>query len=251
MGFEQIFIDYFGNPLSWVFMGLFALIGVLLGLFLRPWLGNQVIKFLPADHRFIDLNIEEETSVSVQCKKVKGMPIQRFFKYHPGFTGIVGRFMKKPVTRYLGIEGTAYTWQINCGRYVKLGGLQDAVKTVWGEEFYATVPENQKELLKASRIEVTVGLDEAPLTPAGMRSISEEDIKQEEDRQASKTFWEEHAGQVKGWLVNIFLAGGTGFGIALLLMAIGIIRFGAAAAPTPAVNNTATMILSFIMGHLN
>lgn len=232
-GILDLFFQYFSNPITWVFTGLFLFIGLLIGLFLRPWLGNQVIKFIPGDHRFIDLSIDEETSVSVQCKKVKGMPIQRFFKLHPGFTGIVGRIIKKPITRYLGIEGTAYTWQIASGRWEKLGTLAQALQTIWGEDFWDTVPQNQKNLLEASRIQVTVGLDEAPLTPENMRSISEEDIKQEEDRQASKTFWQEHGAQMKGFFINIFLAGGTGFGLALLLVLLGILRLPTAAPPTP------------------
>ncbi len=252
MGIETVFIDYFANPMSWVFMGLFVMAGLLIGLFLRPWMGNQVIKFLPADHRFIDLGIEEETAVSVQCKKIKGMPLQRFYKLHPGFTGIVGRFIKKPITRYLGIEGTAYTWQIESGRWKKLGSLGKAVSTIWGDEFWSTVPETQKKKLEESRIQVTVGLDESPLTPAGLRTVSEEDIKQEEDRMASKTFWEEHGAQMKGFFINLFLAGGFGFGIALLLMAIGIIKFDtvvvAAPPAAPAVNGTAAHIVAALRG---
>ena len=226
--FIDVFVEYFANPVTWVFTGLFIMIGLLIGLFLRPWMGNQVIKFIPADHRFIDLAIDEETAISVQCKKQKGMPIQRFLKLHPGFTGIVGRFLKKAITRYLGIEGTAYTWKIESGRWKKLGGLAAAIKAVWGEDFWATVPERQKEMIEESRIQVTVGLDEAPLTPAGMRSISEEDIKQEEDRQASKTFWREHSSRERSFYINLILAGGTGFAICAGLVLLGIIKL-----PTP------------------
>jgi hypothetical protein len=234
-------------------MGIFIAAGLLIGLLLRPWMGNQVIKFMPGDHRFMDLNIDEETSISIQCKKEKGMPIQRFFKLHPGFTGIVGRIIKKPITRYLGMEGTAYTWQIKSGKWEKLGSLQDAVRAIWGEDFYQTVPETQKLKLEESRIQVTVGLDESPLTPEGMRSISEEDIKQEEDRQASKTFWEEHSSQMKGWLINLFLAGGTGFGIALACMFLGIIRIPAPVVIVPNTNGTQTqqMILQTLRMVMN
>ena len=223
----DIFVGWFANPLNYVFMGLFIMAGLLIGLLIRPWMGNQVIKFVPADHRFIDLNIDEETAVSIQCKKMKGMPLQRFFKLHPGFTGIVGRFLKKPITRFLGIEGTAYTWQIQAGIWKKLGSLSDAMRTIWGEDFWASIPETQLELIEESRIQVTVGLDEAPLTPSGHRSISEEDIKSEEDRMASKTFWAEHGAKMTGFILNVLLAGGTGFGVALLLVMLGIINIPA------------------------
>jgi hypothetical protein len=249
-GILDVFATYFSSPITWVFTGLFIMCGLLIGLFLRPWIGNQVIKFMPGDHRFIDLGIDEETSVSIQCKKVKGMPIQRFFKLHPGFTGIVGRVLKKPITRFLGIEGTAYTWQIKSGRYEKLGSLGDALRTVWGEDFFNTIPERQQKMIGESRIQVTVGLDEAPLTPEGMRSISEEDIKQEEDRRASKTFWEEHSSQMKGFLISAILAGGTGFAICAVCFLIGIFKIPSAP-PSPQPAETAKIIVGIIRGLLD
>jgi len=244
----DVFVQYFANPVTWVFTGLFIIVGLLIGLFLRPWMGNQVIKIIPADHRFIDLAIDEETAISVQCKKLKGMPVQRFLKLHPGFTGIVGRFLKKAITRYIGIEGTAYTWKIEEGRWKKLGSLAKAIRGVWGEDFWATVPKTQREKLEESRIQVTVGLDKAPLTPAGMRSISEEDIKQEEDRQASKTFWREHGSRDRGFYINMILAGGTGFAICAVLVLLGLIQLPTAA-PQPvqqAATNTAGMLRSVL-----
>jgi len=246
----DIFVGFFTDPISWVMLGIFMGCGVLLGLFLRPWVGNQVIKFIPADHRFMDLGIEEETSISIECQKKKHMPPQRFFKLHPGFTGIVGRFLKKPITRYLGMEGTAYTWKIDAGSWHKLGTLAKAVRSVWGEDFWRTIPERQKEYLTESRIQVTVGLDKAPLTPAGMRSISEEDIKQEEDRRASQTFWAEHQGQMKGYFINLMLGIGTGFGICAALVLLGIINIPSPA-PTPVpvqpvVNATATVLRTLL-----
>jgi hypothetical protein len=223
-GIGDIFVAYFSNPLTWVFMGVFVIAGVIIGLLLRPWMGNQVIKFIPGAHRFIDLGIDEETAISVQCKKVKGMPIQRFFKLHPGFTGIVGRIIKKPITRYLGIEGTAYTWSLKSGKWEKLGTLGEGLRTIWGEDFYGTIPQTMRDKIEESKIQVTIGLDESPLTPEGMRSISEEDIKQEEDRRAAQTLWQEHQSAQKGFYINLLLAGGTGFGAALFLVMLGVIR---------------------------
>lgn len=245
----DVFIGFFTDPISIVMLGVFCGLGILVGLFLRPWVGNMVIKFMPADHRFVDLGIEEETSISIQCEKKKGMPPQRFFKLNPGFTGIVGKILKKPITRYLGMEGTAYTWMLDAGTYHKMGSLGDAVISTWGLDFWNTVPQHQKDLLTESRISVTVGLDKAPLTPAGMRSISEEDIKQEEDRRASQTFWEEHQSQMKGYFINLLLGIGTGFGICAALVLLGIISLptpAAAPAAQQAVNTTGQIMRSLM-----
>jgi hypothetical protein len=220
----DIFVGYFSNPISWVFIGIFLGLGVLIGVFLRPFVGNQVIKFSPDNHTFRDFNIDEETAISIYCDKVKGIPPQRFFKTNPGYTGIVGRFLKKPITRYLGMEGTAYTWELQNGEWIELGTLANAVRTLWGEEFWGTVPENQQELLETSKINVTVELDKSPLTPEGMRSISEEDIQSEEDRKAAETFWQERQHAQRGFYINMLLAGGTGFAVCSALVLLGLIK---------------------------
>lgn len=223
----DLFVGYFSNPLSWVFLAIFLIVGILLGVFLRPWAGNQVIKFIPEDHRFVDLDIDEETSISVYCKKKKGMPPHRFLKKSPGYTGIVGRFLKKPVTRYLGVEGTAYTWKIDAGSWHRVGNLDEAVRTIWGEKFWNEVPEPMREKLEESRITVTVGLDKAPLTPPGHRSISEEDIKSEEDRKAAETFWQERQRAQRGMYINMLLAGMAGFGVCAVLVLLGLLKLPA------------------------
>ena len=218
-----MFMEVFANPLNWVFMGIALMFGIILGIFIKPFVGNQVLKFIPSDHRFIELDIEEETAVSIECKKKKGFPLQRFFKFHPGFTGLAGRIIKKPVTKFLAIQGTAYTWKLEEGVNKLLGSLKDAVRSVWGEEFWSHVPDHQKELLAKAKIDVTVGLDKSPLTPHGMTSVSEEDIHKETDRKAAQTFWEEHGSRLKGQYINMILAGGMGAAIVFALFFLGVL----------------------------
>jgi len=250
LGIESIFLDIFGNLVFDIMLIIFLLIGLLGGIFLRPWFGNQVVKLIEREFRFVDLDIEEESAVSIECKDKKGMPPQRFFKHRPGYTGIVGKFLKKPVTRFFGREGTAYTWKIEAGKEIKLdpGDLGAAVRTVWGEEFYDGVPAKQKKLLEESKLGVTVQLEEGPLTPEKFHPISEEDIKSEEDRKASETFWEGKKTLVKGqWIqwVFIFVAG---FGVACAAMILGILRIPSGQTTTPApTGNQTTAALAWFM----
>jgi hypothetical protein len=241
------FVATFGNLLTDVMFGVFILVGILLGIFLRPMMGNRVLKLDPSTHRFLEYNIREESAISIECEEKKGTPPQKFFKHHPGFTGIVGRFMKKNVTLFLGRQGTAYTWKLEAGKWVKLGKLSKAIQTLWGQAFYETIPDRQKELLEKSTIEVTVGISEDPLTPKGMKSISEEDIHKEEDRAASKTFWKERGAKDRGMFINIFLAAGVGFAICASLFLLGIFKIPAVpvvinpnASPTPIPTPTTT-----------
>lgn len=243
----DIFTDTFGNLFTDVLFGVFILVGILLGIFLRPFFGNQVLKLHTKDHRLDELDIDEETAISIECKKRKGMPPQRFFKWQPGFTGIAGRFIKKPKTVYLAAEGTAYTQRMKGGD-VRMR-LAEAIRTLWGEAFCSTIPQKQAQLLEDSRIGVTVNIAEE-LTPKGMRTISEEDIKSEEDRKAAETLWEGKEKKDKGQLINLFLAGGTGAAVVFALFMLGILKTPVIVVPAPPVNGTAPNVILTILSYL-
>lgn len=97
--------------------------------------------------------------------------------------------------------------------------LPQAIQTLWGKEFYDSIPEPQKGLLDESRLGVTIDLQESS-TPWGFRSISEEDLKTEEDRKASKTFWKAQEDAEKREKMDIIMYLGTG---ALIMLVISIL----------------------------
>ena len=200
------------------------------------------MKLIPRDKRFIDFNVSRENAFSVECEAKKGFPPQRFIKYKPGWSGQVGRFMKRGITRFLGLEGTAYTCEIEQGETITLkqkkgknpreitisnaihvGSLADALKTIWGTRFYNQVPEAKRITLEEGKVNVIVGLEDVK-TPEGFKEITEEAIKQEEDRLAAETWWQGKKQADKGtWLQYIFIAG-FGFGVALALQILGVLR---------------------------
>jgi hypothetical protein len=187
-------------------MALFIVVGVFLGLVLKPRAKNQVMKLIPRDKRFIDFNVSQENAFSLECESEKGFPPQRFIKHAPGFTGKLGRVLKRTVTRYLGREGTAFTSQVIAGKII-IGSLAKTIRGLWGEEFYFTVPEEQRIQLEESKINVTVELDKT-MTPEGYKAASEEDIKQEQDRAAAETWWKgKKMAEKTGFMQVIFIFG--------------------------------------------
>jgi len=224
----QIFLDFFSNILNDIMLLIFLLVGILAGLLFRPKAKNRVIKLLPRDKRFLEFNIDEESAVGILCEKNKGYPLHRFIKLFPGYTGVVGRFLKKAVTLYFGKEGTAYTWRLKSKIEEKIGSLADALKIVWGEEFYTVIPEEQRRKVEDSQINVTVNLDDTALARDSegkdLPVRREEDIKTEEDRVAAQTYWEgKKITESKRWLEYLFIAG-FGFGVACALQIIGVLR---------------------------
>jgi len=215
-----MFIEFFLNPFNLIMVVLFVLVGVFIGIIFRPKAKNQVMKILSKGRRFIDFNIKQENAFSVECEPKKGYPLQRFLKLCPSFTGEVGRFLKRTRTRFIGKEGTAYTWKTESGKDKKIGSLAKALRGLWGDEFYFTVPEPQREELEKSQIHVTVDIDEN-FKVEDYPVIREEDIFEEEDRKAAETYWQgkkqAEKGQLSQWLF-IFGAGiGAGWIINTLL----------------------------------
>jgi hypothetical protein len=211
----EFLTDFFLNPFNWIMLVIFLLVGMIIAILLYPRTGKDRVLKLDVDgKRFVELPIVEESSLTLECEAPKGMPEQRFWKYWPGYTGIVGRFLKRPATVFLGRMGNAFTWKTSA-KDVPMS-LKDALFSLWGEVFYAQIPEAQRLLIEQAQIGVTVALDEtkAPTIKdpekGTERVLTEEDIWVEQDRQAAKTWWEGvKSGQKKDvitWMF-IFLAG--------------------------------------------
>ena len=200
----NVFFDFFTNIFNIVMLLIFVLVGVLVGLVLKPKAKDQVMKIMLRDRRFIDFNVAQENAFSVECEPMKGYPPQRFVKLRPGFTGRVGKFLRKAITRYIGIEGTAYTQLIESGPK-QLGSLADALRGLWGENFYNEVPESKRQELEESKIMVTIDIN-PEFNPEDFPEISEEDIFDEQDRKGAETYWEGKKQSEKGaWIQYIFI----------------------------------------------
>jgi hypothetical protein len=134
----------------------------------------------------MELNIDAEDAVSLETKS---NPPLRFFKYGRSyeFYGRLGRTF----TRFLGKEGTAYTWRLQGFTKIKTDNpgkeemqkidvtfptLEDAVKYRWGQEFYATVPEERQMELRDDKILLTVNL-EPGIVPEGYEPITETTVR--------------------------------------------------------------------------
>lgn len=236
-GVLEIFAGFFGNILNVVMILMFLVIGVIIGIFIRPRWKNTVMKIMPKDRRFIDFNIKEETAISVVCDDKKGFPPHRFLKIAIGYIGETGMVVKRAVTRYIAKEGTAYLWQTDQDKFKRVaGGLPTLLKHLWGEQEYDTMPEDLRHKCEDDKVLVTVDISDG-LTPEGLQSVSEEDIKREEDREACRTLWEGKKREEKGAWLNLLIVGLAGFGIACFLQIIGILRINQTSAPAPAPTN--------------
>lgn len=186
---------------------------------LRP--RREVMYLRERDKRGQRLAITEETATTIYCRRKKGSD-KRFFKWGSSY---IFHEAGKMITRFFAKEGTAYTYKlrssipthnpgeipdetvqdvqcISCGEVFEtnlpvvkigmkgeeVGPLKKVLLGLWGQKFFNEIPEKQKKIIEDNKIFVTVEL-ESGLTPAGGFSpMSEEDIKDEDDRKAASIF---------------------------------------------------------------
>jgi len=251
-------MDILGFLLSPTGMGVIALVVICVFIVfmlkrVRP--AREVLYCRERDRRGQRLSIDEETAVSVTCRSKKS-PDKKFFKWGPSYVFNEGG---KMVTRFIGKEGTAYTWkprqptsnpedldefsdektkefQCNhCGGLLelelpivrmggvgeKLGSLADALKIVWEDEFLKEIPKDQLKQIEESKIFVTVDL-EPGLTPEGYEPVAEEDIQSEQDREASKIFGKGLGATTKQQLYQGMLWMALGVAATFILYNVGV-----------------------------
>lgn len=202
---------------------------------LRP--AREVMYLRERDHRGQRLRITEETATTIYCRRKKGSD-KRFFKWGGSY---IFHEAGKMITRFFSKEGVAYTYRfktstpttnpgvvpdevtqdvqcLSCGevfttelpvvkigmRGEEVGSLEKVLTGLWGKKFFDEIPPKQRKIIEDNKILVTVEL-ESGLTPEGFSPVSEEDIKEEEDRAAARIFAKALAPGAKQELYKGFL----------------------------------------------
>lgn len=220
--FLEIFAGFFGNIFNFVIGLIFLLVGVIIGIILyrlltRPQ--NQIIYCRERDGRALELNIAKEDHVSLETNT---KPPLRFFKFGRSYEL---RKRGRPYTRHFGKEGTAFTWILEGHTKIKgklkqvtkrFKNLGDMVKSVWGQEFFATVPEERREQLAENNVLLTVNL-EPGITPKGYEPITESVILDKADEDAARLWSASIKGAIQEPLMKVLIYLGCGAGIGWIL----------------------------------
>jgi len=216
--FIDIFFSAWGLPL---WMGIGAALGIFVGMWLTRPKKNQVCKLIPEDSRGYDLDIEEENANFVYCEGIETLPPQRFLKFRKSFTITqrrrLGKFLK--INRLLAREGTAYAQRIESGEITNVS-LSKVLIALWGPENYDTVRSKAPELIdlvEKGKVNVTIGLEEDPITPHNLKPMSEENIKTEEDKQAARVLWKGMKESLKESFIHNFAYIGSGIAMGILI----------------------------------
>jgi len=141
-------------------------------LFLKPT--KKVLHLRPRDHRGKTLTVSQETDLALTCKPKKGVS-HWFIKYGPSYVFNEGGRM---VTRFFGIEGTAYTAIAVYDELIKVS-VKEFLEACWGNKFFKLLPEKQRKIIEEDRVGITIELQKIDAEDVGLPTLTSSDINDE------------------------------------------------------------------------
>lgn len=143
-------------------------------LFIKPT--KKVLLLRPRDRRGQSLSVVQETDLGLVCKPIKKVT-HRFIKVGPSW---VFHETGRMVTRFLGLEGTAYTALAKGDDIVNIS-IKEFLEFLWGKEFYGAIPEVQKSKVETDVIGITIKVQKIDEEEAGLNPLTADDINDEND----------------------------------------------------------------------
>ena len=142
--------------------------------FIKPT--KKVLLLRHRDRRGKTLNVTQETEIGLLCKAIKGVTY-RFFKFGPSFVFQEGGHM---VTRFFGVEGTAYTGVARSTGEENIS-VKDFLIFLWGEPFYKGIPLVQRQKVEEDRVGITIEIDKVDEEENGLPTLTASDINDENE----------------------------------------------------------------------
>lgn len=177
---------------------------------------REVLFLRPRDRRGERLTITKETDISIACERSN--PIHRFIKLGAGYTFREGG---KMLTRFWGIEGTAYTGVLQDvpNQHMSLSAF---LRELWGTKVYDNMPSVQKTAVEEDKIGVTIAPVPIVEEEWGLPTLTSDDVNDEGDSIVLERISNVMKPSGKRELYQMMIGAGLGFGAAAILLRMGM-----------------------------
>ncbi len=156
-------------------LGVTALAAILyVIIFIKP--SKKVLLLRPRDRRGKSLSVSQETDLGLVCKASKGVT-HRFIKVGPSWVFHEGGRM---ITRFIGLEGTAYTALAKGNEIVNVS-VKEFLEFLWGPEFYSAIPKTQRDKVEEDVQGITIKVQAIDEDEVGLPTLTADDINDEND----------------------------------------------------------------------
>ena len=150
---------------------------------------KEVLHLRPRDKRGEKLKISEETDLAAICKR-KNNSVNRYIK-----KGCAWVFNEsgRMVTKFFGTEVNAYTARPK-GDYFEKVPISDFLKALWGETFYAQIPEDQRRAIETDIVGITLEIEPIDPEAENLPNLTSDQINDEDDSLMLKKFVDQSKG---------------------------------------------------------
>lgn len=132
---------------------------------------TEVLLLRPRDKRGLTVPVVLESDIGLTCKKTGGI-VRRFIK-----AGCSWTFASKTkvVTRFLGLEGTAYSAIVRGQKQIKLS-LEQVLRLAWDDDFYERLPPERKKPIEKDKWGITIEVEPVKEEGEELVKISSDDV---------------------------------------------------------------------------
>lgn len=148
---------------------------------------KEVMHLRPRDKRGEAFKVSDETDLALICNMKNGS-VNRYIKRGCGW---VFNEKGRMVTRFFGMEGTAYTTEAKGNDIFKVP-VSKFLKSYWGETFYNQIPEKQRRAVETDVIGITIEPTKIEEEEYELPNLTTEQINDEDDAQMLKKFVQQH-----------------------------------------------------------
>lgn len=168
-------MDIFGST-AFMLMVVIVVIGAgaILVMSIKPEKRVELLR--PRDSRGKILAVVEETDIGLTCRESGGVTY-RFIKAGRGWTYNV---RGKMITKFFGIEGTAYTG-ITRGNETETVSVSKFLRWIWKDKFYDQIPDKQKQAIETDVYGITIELQKIDEDALGLPTLRPVDIHDEDE----------------------------------------------------------------------
>lgn len=187
---------------------------IIFKVFLKAKPRKEVLLLRPRDRRGEALPVTQETDRSLKCGKSN--PIHRFIKVGAGYVFNIGGTM---VTRFFGIEGSAFTATLGSG--LMKGTIPDYLREVWGKEQYEKIPLDMRSPLESGKIGIIIEPEPISGKEHGLPDLTSDEVDDESDHVMLSRIAAAQAPSTKREFYQMLVGIAIGFGAAAILLRLG------------------------------
>ena len=176
---------------------------------------KEVLFLRPRDKRGEKMIVTKETDTALICGRTN--PVHRFIKVGPGYEFSEGG---KLTTKFIGIEGTAYT-AIHTGDKETRVSVPEFLKAAWGKKVYKVLPKKLRNSIEKENFGIIVVPTKINEDEYDLPTLTADDVNDEGDSIVLSRLAQAQKQDTKQQMYQLLIGVLLGMGLMAMMQNIG------------------------------